>query len=656
MSDNRPKAEVRLVEEEVRVSGPDLDSARLGLFFRSVLGCRRENGGWVCPTRGGSGSDLVVRIAGQLDRRGYAVSASGQDADLALKHEIERVRSFTRARDAARTHLGLHGAADGTELEETNVLRTLEEVGWNQEARPLFPHQRQGLLHALSAVNAANFSVPGAGKTATALAVVGTHVAQRNIDAVIVVGPLSCFRPWERETAAALPGVLDVRRVRSLSRSARVDVYRRVRQGDLLLLSFATAATDRHELERLCRRLQVMLIVDESHRVKRFRGGQWAPALVEVARYARVKMILTGTPMPQGPKDLWSQFNILWPGEEATGSRARYAARADTNFGAVIAELEPFFVRTPKAELGLRPPRYVEHAVEMPALQGEIYELIVRRLRAAIPDAARWQDKIDALRRARPIRLIQAASNPDLLNEGDGFFHIPPIGSPSGTLMDRLERYRDFGELPAKFAWALDFLGELQRDGRKCVVWTSFIRNIDQFSELVRDQLGAPVYSVDGRVPAADVSEDDGPGDELDETRERRIDQFLAEQGFAVLIANPAACAESISLHSSCFIALYLDRTHDCARWLQSIDRIHRLGLPPDVTVEIHVVKATAGGRTTIDELIDQSLIAKRDRMQALLEDAELRGTGLDDQDTLRAAEGSTEDVAVLLRYLLGGE
>jgi SNF2 family DNA or RNA helicase len=656
MSDNRPKAEVRLGEEEVRVSGPDLDSARLGLFFRSVLGCRRENGGWVCPTRGGSGSDLVVRIAGQLDRRGYAVSASGQDADLALKHEIERVRSFTRARDAARTYLGLHGAADGTELEETNVLRTLEEVGWNQEARPLFPHQRQGLLHALSAVNAANFSVPGAGKTATALAVVGTHVAQRNIDAVIVVGPLSCFRPWDRETAAALPGVLDVRRVRSLSRSARVDVYRRVRQGDLLLLSFATAATDRHELEQLCRRLQVMLIVDESHRVKRFRGGQWAPALVEVARSARVKMILTGTPMPQGPKDLWSQFNILWPGEEATGSRARYAARADTNFGAVIAELEPFFVRTPKAELGLRPPRYVEHAVEMPALQGEIYELIVRRLRAAIPDAARWQDKIDALRRARPIRLIQAASNPDLLNEVDGFFHIPPIGSPSGTLMDRLERYRDFGELPAKFAWALDFLGELQRDGRKCVVWTSFIRNIDQFSELVRDQLGAPVYSVDGRVPAAGVSEDDGPGDELDETRERRIDQFLAEQGFAVLIANPAACAESISLHSSCFIALYLDRTHDCARWLQSIDRIHRLGLPPDVTVEIHVVKATAGGRTTIDELIDQSLIAKRDRMQALLEDAELRGTGLDDQDTLRAAEGSTEDVAVLLRYLLGEE
>jgi transposase len=35
------------------------------------------------------------------------------------------------------------------------------------------------------------------------------------------------------------------------------------------------------------------------HRVKRFKGGIWAPALVEIAKHARVRMILSGTPMPQ---------------------------------------------------------------------------------------------------------------------------------------------------------------------------------------------------------------------------------------------------------------------------------------------------------------------------------------------------------------------
>lgn len=651
MADEQPQAVLHLAEGEVTISGEDLDSARLGLFFRSVLGCHRDGDVWRCPTRGSSGNDLLLRIAGQLNRRGYAVEASGEDADLAFTHEIERVRSFTRARDSARALLDLPGAASTDVPQETDVFRTLEELGWNSADRELLPHQRQGVVHALTAVNAANFSVPGAGKTATALGIIGARFAQEHIDLVIVVGPLSCFRPWEREADIVLPGVFDLRRIRNLPRAARADVYRRARRGDILLVSFASAAGDQYEIERLCRRLRVMLVVDESHRVKRFRGGSWAPALVDIARYARVKLILTGTPMPQGPRDLWSQFNILWPGEEVTGSRAAYAARADANFGAVVEQLEPFFVRTPKAELGLTPARFIEHEVEMGPLQRDVYELIRQRLRRAIPDALRWQDKLDALRRARPIRLIQAASNPDLLNQSDGFFQIPPVQDPSGTLMERLHRYREL-ELPAKMAWMLDFLRGLQGDERKCVVWTSFIRNIDQLSALVRDELGAAVYSIDGRVPAADTVDDSG--DELDETREQRIDAFLAEPGFAVLIANPAACAESISLHSSCFTAAYLDRTHDCARWLQSIDRIHRLGLPEGVTVEIHTVKALSDGADAIDELVDRSLEGKSLRMQSLLEDAELRGTGLAGQDTLGAAEGSVEDLDALLRYLLG--
>src|SRR5919199_740342 len=119
-----------------------------------------------------------------------------------------------------------------------------------------------------------------------------------------------------------------------------------------------------------------------------------------------------------------------------------------------------------------------------------------------------------------------------------------------------------------------------------------------ELGELPRDRLGAPVELRRRRIPAAHVSDEYESGDELDETRESRIDDFLAEEGCAVLVANPAASAESISPHSSCFVAVYLDRTHHCARWLQSIDRIHRLGLPPDVTVEIHVLRRPTTART----------------------------------------------------------
>jgi hypothetical protein len=664
LTDERPLAEVSLEGDVVKVIAEGLDDTRLQLYFRSILGCQEVDGGWVCPLRRRSGNDLVVQIAKQLGSRGYRVSASSDLADQAIQRDIERMRSFERAETAARDYLGLNDAGERlATLDEATVLQALEQSGWNSSERDLLPHQRDAMLHALTAANAANFSVPGAGKTATALAVLVTHLAQGVVDAAVVVGPLSCFRPWEREAEIALPGVLGVQRVRGFTRSARAQLYRAVDRGGLLLLSYATAAHDRHELETLCDRLKVMLIVDESHRVKRFQGGEWAPALVELASHAKVRMILSGTPMPQGPTDLWSQFNILWPGEEATGSRGAFKAQADANFGSVIGRLEPFFTRTPKSELKLPEAEIYTPDVDMPDLQAEIYQLIFRQLRAAIPDAASWTEKIDRLRRARPIRLIQAASNPDLLNEADGFFQIPPLKEPSGTLMDRLHRYRQQGELPAKFGWALGELAELKKEEEKCVVWTTFIRNIDQFSALVEDRLQGPVFKVDGRVPAAEAvdpelhestEDDDHSGEELDETREQRIEQFLGKQGFAVLVANPAACAESISLHSECFNAIYLDRTHDCARWLQSIDRIHRLGLPEGVIVQIHAPKATLDGASTVDDLVDLALLRKESRMKALLEDAELRGSGLEDQDTLAAAEGSDEDLETLLRYLLG--
>lgn len=640
--------EVEARNDEVRVRGPGLERRRLRLFFRSVLGARLEDDTWICATRGLASAEIVVRVVRRLEAEGLVVATRGE-ADLAMRQEIERLRSFGRTTAAARALI--HGGDH--QVDEAAALEALADFGWNNADRPLLTHQRQALLHALTAVNAANFSVPGSGKTASSLAVIGAHLAHGNIDAVVVVGPLSCFRPWEREAATALPGRFRVQRVRSVPRHDRNEIYRRTRAGDLLLLSFATATSDQQELEMLCRRMRVLLVVDESHRVKRFRGGQWAPALVRIARFARVRLILTGTPMPQSPLDLWSQFTILWPGGELAGSRATFAARATNDFGTLIHHLEPFFVRTPKSALGLQNAEIIYHDVELAPLQRDVYDLIFARLRRQIPDAGAWQDMLDALRRARPIRLLQAASNPDLLNQEDGFFQIPPLEAVGGTLLNRLHRYREVGELPTKFGFALQFLADLQRDGRKCVVWTSFLRNIDQLAALVRDQLHAPCYTVDGRVPAAD-STDERLSDEIDETRERRIDEFLAENQFAVLIANPAACAESISLHSNCHVALYIDRTHDCARWLQSIDRIHRLGLPPDVRVEIHVPQATMDGSRTIDHLVEASLTRKADLMQRLLEDAELRDIPIGDQDTLEAAEGSREDLEAILRYLLG--
>jgi len=200
-------------------------------------------------------------------------------------------------------------------------------------------------------------------------------------------------------------------------------------------------------------------------------------------------------------------------------------------------------------------------------------------------------------------------------------------------------------------------LSDIVAKGRKAVVWGSFILNLDSFSSLARAQLGIPVFQVDGRVPTNDDSIADGRNDIAIEgepdTRERIIDRFLEHDGSALLVANPASCSESISLHTSCHTAVYLDRTYDCAQWLQSIDRIHRLGLPKDAEVVVHVLEALVDGGVTADGLVDAALTRKETVMRQLLEGAEIRPLG-QNENALIDAEGDDEDLQAMLTYLLG--
>ncbi len=634
--------------DEVIARGAPLVTDRAArLFFLGSLGAMQDVDAWRCPRRRGSVATLVVRINTFLEARGWTVSRQ-KIADDAVERALERKRSFARTREAAEGLLSGHSKVDVDE-----VRRQLATLGWRNDQRALRPHQEHGVLHALTAGCSANFSVPGSGKTATTLAVAATHLANNTVQVVLVVGPLSCFAPWERECAAALGDRIRTRRIRGSAEQRRA-AYESIRAGDMALVSYASAAADRVALVGLCRAHDVMLVADESHRVKRFKGGTWAPALVDIARYARVRMILSGTPMPQSGRDLFSQLNVLWPNGELTGPRDDFASRVDKDLSSVLQDIRPFMTRTPKAALGLAPYTVTRHDVPLQGTQGEIYELIESYFRKRVSGLETWAEKVESLRRARPIRLLQAASNPDLLNHRDSNYRLARLEGSGASLMDRLATYHDH-EIPAKTRFGLQLVAGFAGNGRKVVCWSNFIANLDQFADQVRN-LNLPCFQVDGRV-AAGLEPSVGASNPEEEpaTRERVIERFLNQDGAAVLVANPASCSESISLHEACRVAVYLDRTYDCALFLQSIDRIHRLGLPPDARVEVHILNATLAGRGTIDSLVDTSLLQKEAAMLQLLQGAELAAFGLSD-DPLVTAEGDTQDLAALLRYLLGEE
>jgi SNF2 domain-containing protein len=620
MTDQVTQARLRVADDVLLIEG--VESTRpVRLFLEGVLGASPFDGGWRAEPKSRTLEELCIVVNRWFNKRGLSPELVGV-VDVSVERDLERQRSFVRARDA-----GTQFRAGTPALAPDTFRRLLNEAGWAHEDRQLREHQTSAALHALTAANAANFSVPGAGKTATTLAVAAAQRAAGNIDLVLVVGPLASFQPWESETSICLPTWPTLRltgsaaerrkRIRSLLSSSL--------DPTVVLTSYAGAVNDVAALKELCRNLRVMLVADESHRIKRFRGGQWAPAVVDIAKLAVIRMVLSGTPMPQSGLDLYSQLNVMWPGRELTGSRERFKPRVERQFGQVIDSVLPFVSRTSKADLGLRPYTVEVHDVELNPAEADVYDLLQNHLRRAVQSAnPNEADRLAALRRGRPIRLLQAATNPAILQDS-GYGRVSEGATP--TLLRRLGELDTKAAPPAKYRFAGEILAQLGSD-EKCVVWSNFIRNLDHFAEYVRQNLGIAVYQVDGRIAARqDVSSSDPERDVSDSdegSREAVIANFLHHRGKAILVTNPASCSESISLHRSCRNAIYLDRTYDCAQWLQSIDRIHRLGLPPDAEVRVHVLRALAGGQPTADQLVQTSLAGKESRMLMLLEGAAL--------------------------------
>ncbi len=86
-----------------------------------------------------------------------------------------------------------------------------------------------------------------------------------------------------------------------------------------------------------------------------------------------------------------------------------------------------------------------------------------------------------------------------------------------------------------------------------------------------------------------------------------------------ILIANPQALGESVSLHYSCHTAIYFDRDFNCGKFIQSKDRIHRYGLK-DVTTNYYYLTYDV----TVDWDINDRLTLKERRMNSLLERDEI--------------------------------
>lgn len=195
------------------------------------------------------------------------------------------------------------------------------------------------------------------------------------------------------------------------------------------------------------------------------------------------------------------------------------------------------------------------------------------------------------------MRLLQVTSNPSLLLR---------IGT---SFPDALRETIEFGD-SNKIKYVVIKARQLAKEGKKVLIWSGFVENVESITQMLSD-LGA--RCIHGRVEAGSEEEEN--------TRERIVKDFHDDPNMFVLVANPAACSEGISLHTVCHHAIYLDRNYNAAQYLQSRDRIHRLGLPIGTETTIEIIHSPY----SIDDLVDSRLNEKILRMANVLEDESLR-------------------------------
>ena len=476
--------------------------------------------------------------------------------------------------------------------------------------RRLKPYQIRSVQHLISVCHGANFSVPGSGKTTIVYAAFAVLQARQILDKLFVIGPRSCFMPWEEEyfqcfgknaLGARLTGEKKDRRIK----------YRAVEDYDLFLCTYQTASNDVAEIIDFCRSQKVLLVLDESHNVKKPKGGVWAQAVLDIAHSATRRVILTGTPAPNSLEDLWTQMTFLWPGKQILGSQEQYALKCEDegNFSSIQTAIKPFFMRIRKDDLGLPLQHFDRVKIPMSPYQANIYKALSVKFISELSLMPEEGHQLREWRKAKMVRLLQTASNPTLLAKRSDEFGVPPLSGEGVSVLQLLEDYPKY-EKPAKFEVAERLIRKLLSTDHKVLLWTSFILNIQMLQKQLDDLKPLILY---GAVP-----QDETENEELN--REQQIRTFRESKTPIVLLANPAACAESISLHKFCRHAIYLDRTFDCGRYMQSLDRIHRIGLGPKEDVFYHILECV----DTIDETIDRRLEEKQTVMKELLEDEEV--------------------------------
>lgn len=350
----------------------------------------------------------------------------------------------------------------------------------------------------------------------------------------------------------------------------------------------------------------MMLALDESTRIKT-PSARRTKAILRLRDLAKVRSILTGTPMTKGLEDIYSQYAFLDPEiiglSNYSSFRSRYCVTMPAYRGAalgvvkivgyknqeeLVRKIAPVSFMIPKDVLGLPPQRWERRNVEMTAAQEQLYKLLKEQLIEDLREGRVATPSNAAVRLLRLQQVLCGRYYTREVTEDEIEVEVPNVVESNRiqVLLDVLEEH----------------------DG-PAVIWARFTPDILDIVAALK-AAGKRVCAYYGGIDAK------GREDARTGFRDGRYDYF---------VGNPAAGGTGVDGLQVASLAVYYSCSFNAEHRWQSEGRIHRIG----TTESVLYLDLVCPG--TVDGLVLKNLLSKGNVAKAVLENPLMLNGGNDD-------------------------
>ena len=468
--------------------------------------------------------------------------------------------------------------------------RPVDDGRWLTRARP-YAHQREAVAAAMQHFTRggrgfALLMEMGCGKTLAALELAARLHTTSTVGRVLVVAPSSVVPVWTREITAFLPGA-ESRELLG-TRAKRLEALEQLAwcqsQGAPLIVAVVNYESAWRLEAEIARWSPDMVIADESQRIKGHATKQ-TKGVTRIGRVADYRLALSGTPVTNGPLDVFAQWRFL---DESVFGPSYYAFRARY---AVMGGFEG------KQVVGYR---------ALDELTRRAHRIAYRVTKADALDLPETTDVTVPVALSAPERRAYDQLARESVAEFDG-------AEVSVTnVLTRLLRLQQItsGSVPAddgkvvelgasKIDAAVELVEDAVSGGGKVVVFCRFRAEIERIAAM---------------VPGALVLTGDTPQAERGEL----VCRFQQDADARVLIAQIQVGGAGITLTAASTM-VFCSTSFNYAETQQARARIHRIGQHSACTY-YHVVATD-----TVDELIQEAIARKEDVARLIVD----RGVGV---------------------------